>query len=490
MKTFLQTRPVFLYLLSVFFVLHGYTENYALVPVKNALQLIAIYLGFSLIISFIFWLLFRNFSKAGLMAFIVMAYNFFFGSILYLLKNNFPGTFIYRYSFILPLSLILATVVMLLIKRRKKPMLQVSLYLNSLLLLLIIIEAGLLSNKIINKAGSSLISTNEFINCDHCSTPDIYLIIADEYAGTTELKDLFQFDNSKFETDLNNRGFHIVHKSASNYNFTPFSVASLLNLNYLENLEGSNTSSHDMSICYNTIKKNKTFRFFQQLGYKIYNCSIFDFRDDPMITASTFLPGKTKPIIAQTFIYRIYRDLGYHLATDLHLKFAINNIIYKELNNNNNVFGLTKKIALKSETQPKFVYTHLVMPHYPYFFDSTGNPTPIKNLNESYWSNKKAYLEYLLYTNKKLLELVDHIKGASASPPIIILIGDHGFRQFKENVDPKYYFLNLNSVFIPGSDYSGFYESISNINLFRVILNSQFGQHLPILKDSVSFLRQ
>jgi hypothetical protein len=64
------------------------------------------------------------------------------------------------------------------------------------------------------------------------------------------------------------------------------------------------------------------------------------------------------------------------------------------------------------------------------------------------------------------------------------------YLQFADNekVDPKYHFMNLNSVYIPDGNYTGFYDGMLNVNQFRVILNSQFGQKLPLLKDYTSFI--
>jgi hypothetical protein len=48
--------------------------------------------------------------------------------------------------------------------------------------------------------------------------------------------------------------------------------------------------------------------------------------------------------------------------------------------------------------------------------------------------------------------------------------------------------MNLCAVFLPGCNYSGFYDGLSPVNTFRVILNSQFGQQFSLLKDSSIFL--
>jgi hypothetical protein len=69
------------------------------------------------------------------------------------------------------------------------------------------------------------------------------------------------------------------------------------------------------------------------------------------------------------------------------------------------------------------------------------------------------------------------------------LMGDHGFRHFTEPVEEKYYFMNLSTVFLPSGNYAAFNDSITGVNLFRAILNTQYGQQLPFLKDSTSYLR-
>ena len=87
------------------------------------------------------------------------------------------------------------------------------------------------------------------------------------------------------------------------------------------------------------------------------------------------------------------------------------------------------------------------MPHWPYYYDSHGKEVKLEAADDSHKLDKKAYIEYLMYVNKKLLELIDYIKRVSAKPPIIVLMGDHGFRQFTDRVDKKCYFANLNTIY-------------------------------------------
>jgi hypothetical protein len=489
MKQFLQTKPVFLFLLPLFFVLHGFTDNYNFIPVKDALLLTGLYIGSSIILALLFWFLYRNFHKANLVAFLFMAFHFFFGSLHDGLKNIAGQSFITKYTFLLPVTSVFFIAIIIFIKKRKTTLQNTAYFLNTLLVLLLVIDAGRLITKMTGISNNSSVTVPPaYIPCEACSKPDIYFILADEYAGNTELKEIFQFDNARFENELQNRGFHIVQNSFSNYNYTPFSVGSILNMSYL-NLQDTNRTGTDLKYTYEVIKNNLTLQYLATLGYIFYNHSIFDFEGQPARTRETFLASKTRLITSQTFLSRIDRDILFNIVTRFKSKAGVKKLTYYSLENNNHIYDLTWKLAEEKTKQPKFVYTHLMMPHYPYYYDKDGKEQPYETLQEGKQVNTKAYTEYLQYANKKFLTLIDHIRTSSAKPPIIILMGDHGFRHFEKPVDRKYYFSNMNAVYIPDGDYKAFTDSSSTVNQFRKILNTMFKQNLPLLPDSSVYLR-
>ncbi len=483
----IRAKPIFLYLLPPFFVLHGFTENYDFVPAKEALLLTGVYLGFSLLLSLLLWLLYRNFTKANLAALYIMSFHFFFGSVHDGLKRIFPSSFITKYTFILPAAVVLFILVLILLKKRKAP-LQLTYYLNILLLVLLLADTIVLSGKILKKKKTAYSVPDGFTACKNCPNPDIYFILADEYAGNTELKDLFQFDNKVFLDQLASRNFHTIRESQSNYNYTPFSVASILNMDYLD-LKGKDRTKPDLAYCYEAIRDNKLLQFLKSHTYTFYNYSVFDFEGQPAQTSATFLPVKTRLITAQTFLSRFDKEIRFNFVHRWKSKKNQEILTYANKHNNENIYDLTWKLAEKKTSSPKFVYAHLMMPHYPYYFDKTGKEYPFEKLQEDNQVNKADYIEYLQYSNKKLLELVDHILLTSSLPPIIVLMGDHGFRHFRQPVGPKYYFLNLSTIHLPSKNYSGFNDSLTAVNLFRTILNTDFGQRLPYLKDSTSYLQ-
>lgn len=483
----IRTKPAFLFLLPPFFVLHGSVENFDFIPVKDALLLTLIYLAFSMLIAGLCWIFYRNFTKANLVALCIMGFNFFFGTMHDWLRKIFPGTIVTKYIFILPAALMVFILLIVLLKKTKKPLLKLSYFLNLLFLVLLLTDGSILVWKLISREKFSYTLPPGFTNCDNCSKPDLYFILADEYAGNTELKDIFQFDDSAFLNQLSARNFHVIPESHSNYNYTPFSVASILNMDYLD-LQGKYRNQPQLAISYETIRDNQLLRFLQAQQYKFYNFSVFDFEGQPARVRETFLPVKTRLITAQTFLRRFDKEIRFNMVERLKSKKDLKKLTYDNKNNNENIYQETWDIALEKTGMPKFVYTHLMMPHYPYYYDRNGNEQPFEKLVDGNQGNKEAYISYLQYSNKRLLELVDHILRSSEKPPIIVLMGDHGFRHFTTPVAAKYYFLNLASVYLPEKNYAGFSDSLNAVNFFRTVLNVSFQQKLPYLKDSTSYL--
>jgi hypothetical protein len=222
----------------------------------------------------------------------------------------------------------------------------------------------------------------------------------------------------------------------------------------------------------------------KESGYEFYNYSYFDFPGQPSYARETFFPVKTKIITDQTFLSRVQKEMRFHLTTTLRSQREIRKNAFYSRDNNEKLSGKTIEIAKKKNEKPKFVFTHLMMPHYPYYFDRNGNEFPFESLAEGKQNNQQHYIEYLQYCNKKILEMMDLIIKNSTQPPIIVLLGDHGFRHFDKPVDRHYIFSNLAAIHLPGEENLSLKDSTTNINIIRSVLNTAFDQKVPYLKDS------
>ncbi|HEY1115995.1 MAG TPA: sulfatase-like hydrolase/transferase [Chitinophagaceae bacterium] len=435
------------------------------------------------------YFLYRDWRKASVYTFLVMCTFFFFGSFHDGVKHLLEDSILTKYKVIIPFLMAFYVLLYFLIKKTSSRFHRLTGYLNVLLIVLIVWDLG---QWIFVKKTVSATETSQLVYsvCDTCSKPDIYFIIADEYLGNRTLKEQFGFDNSDFENELKTRGFHIINNSRSNYNFTPYSIASILNMDYLNGITKKSNDNKNRNICYSLINHNALTQFISAQGYSFVNHSLFDFSGQPTEVNSMFFLTKEKLITHQTLLGRMDRDIRFNLVTRFKIQSEISRVTMGTLENNQKLIEDTYT-TLNSETAtPRFVYTHLMMPHYPYYFNRLGRPFPLDSIVEGNQVNKHQYIEYLQYCNKTFLNFLDSLMLGRKKPPIIVFMGDHGFRHFKEPVNEAYQFLNLNAVYLPTKNYKGFYDDMSAVNQFRIIFNTQFRQSFPLLKDSTIYLKE
>ncbi|MBO9684799.1 MAG: hypothetical protein J7502_19365 [Flavisolibacter sp.] len=360
-------------LLPLFFVFRGFSENYNAVPLKDALMLFFLYVGATLLFFFVGWLFYRNILKAAILSFTIMAFHFFFGAIQDVLKSFFDDSFITRYSFLVPFFIVNLILLIWFLKRTKKPMDRINMYLNLLLGIFILIDTALLVQKMQHRNLSMNVRPHYNINCDTCTKPDIYFLVFDEYSSTAALKETWNYDNSDLDSFLIRKGFRVLSHSRSNYNFTQFSIASTLNMDYLDIPNPSACTIKDYNNCFELIKNNQVCSILSSMGYEIANYSIFDIQKNPSLVTESFLPLKTKLITSQTFTSRIKKDLFHLLLVGkFEIKWLSKDLIYATYHNNQKIINALIKDSSEIEDRPRFVYGHITMPHPPFYYNKYG----------------------------------------------------------------------------------------------------------------------
>jgi hypothetical protein len=310
----------------------------------------------------------------------------------------------------------------------------------------------------------------------------------DGYASSIALAQWYQYHND-LDSFLLQRKFSIQAHSRSNYNFTPFSMASILNMSYLQGIaHPKQVTLNDYANCEAPIRNNEVIKTLSAAGYDIVNYSIFNLAGHPSAIEQDFLPLNTRLITERTMLAYTRRDIGWKLAKWYPFKWFMVNDIMNTNHNNQRFIELVKTSAATKSTRPRFVYAHFYLPHNPYYYDKNGNLKDIATITRE---NKTfpipAYLEYVTYANSRIREMITAIQQQNPSA-VIILMGDHGNREFTNEVFPARFFQNLNAVYYPDNDYKLLYDSISGVNQFRVVFNKLFKQNRPLLKDSSTYL--
>ncbi|MGE5107064.1 MAG: sulfatase-like hydrolase/transferase, partial [Sphingobacteriales bacterium] len=321
--------------------------------------------------------------------------------------------------------------------------------------------------------------------CDTCLKPSVYFILMDEYFGSIGLKDYFNYNNSGFENQLRQKGFTVITNSRSNYHFTIYSMSSILNMDYINDLgEQTVYNQYGYYKAMLGIRQNEVCRIFEDKGYEIVNYSDFDIERHPAGLGYNLLPSQRSLISNRNMYYQVKKNLPYFLAHDAKIARFANDLDSRNIWINELRLSKTLKDAIQMK-QPVFSYLHLNMPHVPYAYDSSGNNVLNKwygNLSQQ--QRDSMYLQYLVYTNKRIISFVDSLQRVTNNKSVIILASDHGYR----NAYVKKFVLayqNFFAIYEPVAHKSFQRDSITSVNTFRLLFNDLFNKQYPLLKDSL-----
>jgi Sulfatase len=493
MKKFLERAPFYVFLIPLFFVLHGYLENAGYIHVGEALLLAGIYSLGAVLVFLLFLACYRRSVKAALAAAFFLSFYFFFGAIHDFLERHIPLAA--KYSVLLPAFLIAGIALILFLNKTKRSFHRFQFFLNGLLIIYLVVDlAGVFirsgqkdqdpTSALLNPIGNQSYKGNggkgDRVN------PDIYFLLFDAYTSSLALKEQYNYDNGDFDRFLLEEGFHIQARSRSNYKYTILSMPSIFNMSYLEGLKDiKGGPAKEYLYLSDLIRKNDLMSFLTARGYEIVNCSIFDLLGNPSPVDESLLPLKTKLITDQTLYSRFSRDIGWFF-----FRFIRNPLAEKEIDqslaNDNMLIDKVKKSSAAPSGRPRFIYGHFNMPHPPYFYDKMGNRKKgVAPYSPSDEDHVRDYLDYLSYTNRQAEEMIRVIKKNTRGKAVILLMGDHGLRyRDRLGYNPLFFLQNQNAAYFPDQDYHLFYDSISGVNQFRVVLNTLFKQNIPLLKDS------
>ena len=311
--------------------------------------------------------------------------------------------------------------------------------------------------------------------------PDVYYFILDMYTRADLMKSAYDYDNSAFLKELEARGFYVAGCSQSNYTRTELSLASSLNMSYLQGLDAKFTPENQGRLrLWDSLKHNAVRYNLEQMGYtSISYANGFAWSElddaDVFLTPPPFSSGMTEfeTLFLQTTLLGEGQKLGWFNADQIMAQNYRDRdlLVFNSMENVVNMPG------------PKFVYVHLILPHPPFVFGPDGeytDPAQFWDENKKYPLEKMAegYKNQVTFLNQKMLTLLDTILSGSDTPPIIILQGDHGPWS---QPNPQHFYI-LNAYHLPGHN-DELYPAISPVNTFRLVFNDYFGGKYDMLKD-------
>jgi hypothetical protein len=341
--------------------------------------------------------------------------------------------------------------------------------------------------------------------------PNIFYIILDGYAGADVLEEIYEHDNSEFVDYLTRRGFYVASKSRSTYSQTFLSLASSLNMTYLDSLAAATgTESRSRRPAVNMIWYNGVSRFLKHYGYVTVAFSS-GWWGTEITNADSYLAPRWQPdffqreLIEMTPLDFIARQLG---VQDHPLDFIAWQLGVQDqhaAHRERVLYTLDRLPEVAELDGPLFVFAHIVAPHPPFVFGPHGEEIEPESQFTLFDGDKiigegaltrdeyvRRYRDQVTFVNGRVEKAVDGILSRSARPAIIIVQADHGPASLLDwencsNECLRERFSILNAYYLPRQGEADLYEGITPVNTFRVIFNRYFGTTYELLDDESYF---
>lgn len=491
--------PVYLILLPLFYVWHKMNEYYGLISWRVAAEGMAEYSIVAVALISLAALLLRNLERAAFISAFLLCIYLFWGSIHDFLKTFLPS-FLSSYGFLFPLIVVITVVILIWQKKKKPQQIRTSRFLNLALSLLLLIELATTAYyTATSKLEKSLItkqvqpSFNPPAGNDRL--PDIFFIVFDEYMSSEGIRKYLHYDNSAIDSLLRSAGFYVAASSQSNYNSTPHVIASSLSMDYFPApLELSPTDPTTLLAAQKAIQSALVPSLLARNGYNIINCGRMDLPGAPSPTEPIFDSYQYAALYSDNLRFRVHNEIWWNFTQRFEQlrpgkKYWEKRQDKKTTDLHNTISSLSAELQ-KETSKPRFVMGHFLLPHSPYIFDSAGNSIEWKNHPASITDS--LYFEQVKYANTLIRKITEQAIAPSARKKVVIIMGDHGLRD--NHLEPgkrtrEKQFMNLTAIYFDDKNYSQLYDSISPVNIFRVVFNKQFGSHMPMLPDSTILLR-
>jgi hypothetical protein len=483
-------------LFALFPVLALYSVNVAEVSPSQVIAPAAVVVGATVVLLGLAWVALRDIRKSALIVGIFLILCFSYGHVVNLVARNPDagvGFFAAPYTglayLIFVVWIVIGGISTYLIWRVRTDFRKVTSVLNMVGVVLVIIPTVSITVKEV-RGISRNVGTTEAIEVTLHNPeplPDIYYIILDRYASANTLEEMYGFDNSEFIDYLSSKGFYVASESRANYLNTQTSLASSLNMRYLDDLDDcTGETSSDQSPVYAMMEDYVVWRLLKSAGYEFIHLGSWweptreNQYADININYRGQLPEFSMLLLRSTILEPVGTTLGLWGEPR---KTQWERVRYE----------FARLAEIPSMDEPTFVFAHFLTPHPEYVFDRNGDFVPGDAVKKSL---QEQYIDQLVATNKMVELLIDRLLAESDVPPVIILQADEGPYprepynwRWDELTEPerRQKMEILNAYYLPGVDNNLLYPSITPVNSFRVVFNLYFRTGLELLPDGCCF---
>ncbi len=474
-------------LFGIYFILIRYTQNLDEISSTDLLFVFSIFLPAIALFSLIMRVIIKHNIKSVLISSLVIILLFTYVPISDLLFGEIVGNEINEedtFSHIVLLSsllvaLFVVTFVVVKSKNNFDKILKISFAIVITLILFNVVEIAYYSNA--NKIFTD--NSVETFSVNQDNLRDVYYITLDAHASTAALKKYFNYDNSHFEDFLKEKGFFIPKLSFTNYVETKLSMASILNMDYID-LESKSEKEQDL-ILKQMMIDNAIVKNFKRNGYEIVS---FDneYNYEPSSEPNNVCNGDLRSLRLLTFVisttpYVVFKNMLISTLDETSNDGKGDVSLQPMIENRKCVFDALPNVQ-NDFSHPMYVHAHMIVPHGPYIFDSVGNTVSARTLSAE--QIPPAYLAQLQYTDMRIMDSVEQLLE-NKPKPIIVIQSDHGFRFSVGENDTliDHGFSNFAAYYFPDEELNeNEFAEMTPVNTFRILFNKYFGTDYDILE--------
>ena len=319
---------------------------------------------------------------------------------------------------------------------------------------------------------------------------DIYYFVLDGYGSPRALDQYLDVPDGGFMDWLENAGFEVLRETRSNYRQTPPSIASTLNMTYLDDL-AAELGPDDPSYkpLRHMVRDAEVVHFLKDRGYSYVLLGSHN-----ALTARSSL-ADVNPVFQQTSDFLGVLTQSTILPPLVSLIGVEDDLTVRRTVYEAAMWGLETFPELTELPGPKFVFMHLFLPHPPWVVDGGGNYVTAEEDNAR--SPTERYRSQYAFVDREVQELIAGLLDVpEEEQPIIIVGADHGpdspgMREVKGNVDwtgasdaeLDLKFSIFTAYHLPGVDETCLYPGMSSVNQFRLVFDLYFDAGMPLLPD-------
>ena len=316
-------------------------------------------------------------------------------------------------------------------------------------------------------------------NAARGDSPNVYLIILDEYAPFAMAKKYYGYVPAEFEAFLKAHRFNVSTNGRNPSFYTSDVLAGLIGMELPEETTrytlGPDGRLDKLAHCPGQDKvyaESKLMRFFKDRGYSVHVANmlgdIFNFRTPFFCDEYFRLPVDQRGISLENTVASVVlarsalEPIRSLLPVDVHYY-------------NRMVEGIFQWIEESAEKPaPRFLWAHVTCPHGPYLFESDGG----WRQEAGSATDPQYYLAQYQYVTMRIMKVLATLVEKDPDA-VILLMSDHSARQ-NLGLPAEDMARIFNAVYFRGEELD--VEGLSGLDTELSVLNRLFGTTFPVFR--------